>query len=305
MGKGRGGQRAWERRRQRRQPREWYIDSSMRTSKAAPWVSARGSGSLVVNNAAPVGANARTQLHPAFFHQTHHHHPNLTGNGNDELPPPFPFLPPSPSFASPHLAGDDDNSNDTSARYVSTSFLSAPSIATIATTAAGSSLSSSSPMSLLPTSSAPASSSPRRAPPATVTAALKGLPERRLVLPPLGGMLLHLLPGVLRCSLATHNFHELFHALLLFLNLPCQLRHGLAMRRIPCPHCSEDGVHMLSHTPSSPAARALYAATTGTAASRRSVSCTGKRWWKRKERGRGAEAVVGGCGGDGDGARGG
>ncbi|BAS88435.1 Os04g0294625 [Oryza sativa Japonica Group] len=241
----------------------------------------------------------------AFFHQTHHHHPNLTGNGNDELPPPFPFLPPSPSFASPHLAGDDDNSNDTSARYVSTSFLSAPSIATIATTAAGSSLSSSSPMSLLPTSSAPASSSPRRAPPATVTAALKGLPERRLVLPPLGGMLLHLLPGVLRCSLATHNFHELFHALLLFLNLPCQLRHGLAMRRIPCPHCSEDGVHMLSHTPSSPAARALYAATTGTAASRRSVSCTGKRWWKRKERGRGAEAVVGGCGGDGDGARGG
>uniref|UniRef100_A0A0D9ZII6 Uncharacterized protein n=1 Tax=Oryza glumipatula TaxID=40148 RepID=A0A0D9ZII6_9ORYZ len=157
----------------------------------------------------------------AFFHQTHHHHPNLTGDDYDELPPPFSFLPPSPSFTTPHLAGDDDNRNDVSARYVSTSFLSAPSIATIATTAAGSSLSSSSPVLLLPTSSAPASSSPLRAPPVTVTAALKGLPERRLVLPPLGGVLLHLLPDMLRCSLAARNFHELFHALLLFLNPPC------------------------------------------------------------------------------------
>lgn len=157
----------------------------------------------------------------AFFHQTHHHHPILTGDDNDELPPPFPFLPPSPSFTTPHLAGDDDNRNDASARYVSTSFLSAPSIATTATTAAGSSLSSSLPVLLLPTSSAPASSSPLRAPPATVTAALKGLPERRLVLPPLGGVLLHLLLGALRCSLAARNFHELFHALLLFLNPPC------------------------------------------------------------------------------------
>lgn len=69
----------------------------------------------------------------AFFHQTHHHHPILTGDDNDELPPPFPFLPPSPSFTTPHLAGDDDNRNDASARYVSTSFLSAPSIATTAT----------------------------------------------------------------------------------------------------------------------------------------------------------------------------
>uniref|UniRef100_A0A0E0H0U8 Uncharacterized protein n=1 Tax=Oryza nivara TaxID=4536 RepID=A0A0E0H0U8_ORYNI len=171
----------------------------------------------------------------AFFHQTHHHHPILTGDDNDELPPPFPFLPPSPSFTTPHLAGDDDNRNDASARYVSTSFLSAPSIATTATTAASSSLSSSLPVLLLPTSSAPASSSPLRAPPATVTAALKGLPERRLVLPPLGGVLLHLLPGALRCSLAARNFHELFHVLLLFLNPPSPPRPRHAPRPVTTP----------------------------------------------------------------------